>query len=143
MRITTATSPNDSSILKTTANQQEPARFAPDLDAALERESRRDRRQLEEQLAALNSAADKVDKEPTVKHFVNWRDSLAVFLRNAARQAYRVENLKSGGREYEIIRTINNEADRLYHMIAGGAKERAKVAESLVKISGLIVSLLA
>jgi len=102
-------------------------------------------RDIEELRKEIETAGEKLEKYPTITNFKNFRDILSRLAKRISNEAYRLE--KCGGtpqnpRYYEIITTINFEADKLYNLIINEQKNNMAIIEKVIGIKGLVVDLI-
>jgi uncharacterized protein YaaR (DUF327 family) len=102
-------------------------------------------REIEVLRKEIDAAGDKLDKEPTISNFSIFREILSKLAKRISSEAYRLE--KCGGtpqnpRYYEIITTINIEADKLYKLIVQSQKNNMAITEKVIGIKGLVVDIL-
>ena len=93
----------------------------------------------------IEQAGDKLQKEPTLPHFTQFRDLLSRLAKRVSAEAYRLE--KVGGtpqnpRYFEIITIINAEADRLYNLIIKENKNHLAITANVINIKGMVVDLI-
>jgi uncharacterized protein YaaR (DUF327 family) len=93
----------------------------------------------------IETAGDKLEKDPTIPNFKYFRDILSKLAKRISSEAYRLE--KCGGtpqnpRYYEIITTINFEADKLYNLIVHEQKNNMAITAKVIGIKGLVVDLI-
>jgi uncharacterized protein YaaR (DUF327 family) len=93
----------------------------------------------------IENAGARLEKEPTIPNFKQFRDILSRLAKRISNEAYRLE--KCGGtpqnpRYYEIITTINVEADKLYNLIICEQKNNMAIIEKVIGIKGLVVDLI-
>lgn len=93
----------------------------------------------------IESIGDKLEKEPSITNFKQFRDILSRLVTRISTEAYRLE--KCGGtpqnpRYFEIITTINAEADKLYNLIVKEQKNNMSIAAKVIGIKGLVVDLI-
>ena len=93
----------------------------------------------------IETAGENLEKEPTIPNFKQFRDVLSRLARRISTEAYRLE--KCGGtaqnpRYFEIITTINAEADKLYNLIVQEHKNNMAITAKVIGIKGLIVDLI-
>lgn len=93
----------------------------------------------------IDLLGDKLEKEPTLPNFSNFRDALSRLAKKINNEAYRLD--KFGGtpqnpRYYEIITVIDREADRLYELIMQEQKNRLAITAKVIGIKGLVVDLI-
>lgn len=93
----------------------------------------------------IAAAGEKLEKEPTIPNFKRFRDILSSLAKKISTEAYRLE--KCGGtpqnpRYYEIITTINVEADKLYNLIVQEQKSNMAITAKVIGIKGLVVDLI-
>lgn len=87
----------------------------------------------------------KLEKEPTIPNFKQFRDVLSRLAKRISAEAYYLE--KSGGtpqnpRYFEIITTINFEADKLYNLIISEQKNNMAITANVIGIKGLVIDLI-
>lgn len=92
----------------------------------------------------IEHAGNKLEKEPTLPNFSQFRDLLSRLAKRISAEAYRLE--KIGGtpqnpRYFEIITVINAEADRLYNLIVRENKDNLAIAAKVINIKGMVVDL--
>ena len=88
---------------------------------------------------------EKLENEPTIPNFKQFRDILSRLAKRISNEAYRLE--KCGGtpqnpRYYETITTINIEADKLYNLIIREQKDNMAITAKVIGIKGLVVDLI-
>jgi len=93
----------------------------------------------------IEIAGIKLDQEPTIPNFKQFRDTLSKLAKRISSEAYRLE--KCGGtpqnpRYFEIITTINAEADKLYSLIIQSQKNNMAITAKVIGIKGLVVDLI-
>ena len=93
----------------------------------------------------IESIGDKLEKEPSITNFKQFRDILSRLFTRISTEAYRLE--KCGGtpqnpRYFEIITTINTEADKLYNLIVKEQRNNMAITASVIGIKGLVVDLI-
>jgi len=93
----------------------------------------------------IDLAGEKLEKEPTIPNFLSFRDILSRLVKRISNEAYRLD--KYGGtpqnpRYFEIITTINLEADKLYNLIIHEQKNNMAITEKVIGIKGLVVDLI-
>lgn len=93
----------------------------------------------------VDLAGEKLQKEPTLSNFKQFRDLLSSVAKRVSAEAYRLE--KIGGtpqnpRYFEIITIINVEADRLYNLIIKENKNHLAIAANVINIKGMVVDLM-
>jgi uncharacterized protein YaaR (DUF327 family) len=93
----------------------------------------------------IEVAGDKLEKEPTIPNFKQFRNILSKLAKRINSEAYRLD--KYGGtpqnpRYYEIITTINSEADKLYNLIIQEQKNNMAITAKVIGIKGLVIDLL-
>lgn len=93
----------------------------------------------------IDRLGDKLEEEPTLPNFSNFRDALSRLAKKINSEAYRLD--KFGGtpqnpRYYEIITVIDREADRLYELIMQEQKNRLAITARVIGIKGLVVDLI-
>lgn len=94
--------------------------------------------------AALDTAGETLEKEPTIQNFKRFRELLSKLAKQVSNEAYRLE--KIGGtpmnpRYFEIITIIDKEADKLYELVVKEQKDRMSITASVIGIKGLVVDL--
>lgn len=92
----------------------------------------------------INIMGAKLETEPTLPNFKQFRDLLGRLAKRISTEAYRLE--KVGGtpanpRYYEIITVIDREADKLYHLVVKEQKDRMAITATVIGIKGLVVDL--
>jgi uncharacterized protein YaaR (DUF327 family) len=92
----------------------------------------------------IEAAGDKLNQEPTLANFKQFRDLLSTLVKRVSAEAYRLE--KFGGtpqnpRCYEIITVINSEADKLYNLIVRENRDNMAITAKVIGIKGLVVDL--
>lgn len=92
----------------------------------------------------IDQAGDTLEQEPTLDNFNKFRDLLSRLAKRVNTEAYRLE--KIGGtplnpRYFEVIRVINEEADKLYKLILNEQRNRMAIIEKVIGIKGLVVNL--
>lgn len=93
----------------------------------------------------IDVAGDKLECEPTLANFKQFRDLLSGLAKRMNSEAYRLE--KVGGtpmnpRYFEIITVIDKEADKLYELVIKEQKDRMSITASVIGIKGLVVDLI-
>lgn len=93
----------------------------------------------------IEQTGDKLQNEPTLPHFKQFRDLLSRLAKRVNAEAYRLE--KIGGtpqnpRYFEIITVINAEADRLYNLIIQENKNHLAITANVINIKGMVVDLI-
>jgi uncharacterized protein YaaR (DUF327 family) len=93
----------------------------------------------------IEEAGVKLENEPTIPNFKNFREILSKLAKRIGTEAYRLE--KCGGtpqnpRYYEIITTINVEADKLYNLIVQEQRNNMAITAKVIGIKGLVVDLI-
>jgi uncharacterized protein YaaR (DUF327 family) len=93
----------------------------------------------------IETAGEELVKEPTIPNFKQFRDILSRLAKRISTEAYRLE--KCGGtpqnpRYYEIITTINVQADMLYKLIIQEQKNNMAITAKVIGIKGLVVDLI-
>lgn len=88
---------------------------------------------------------DKLENDPTISNFLNFRDILSRLAKKVNNEAYRL--VKFGGtpqnpRYFEIITVINHEADQLYNLIVQDNKKNMLITSKVIGIKGLVVDLI-
>lgn len=134
------------SKIPASSNSNTPVRsvFSTELQQK-ENESNDYEREIEVLRKDIDTAGDKLDKEPTLNNFSIFREILSKLAKRINSEAYRLE--KCGGtpqnpRYYEIITTINTEADKLYRLIVESQKNNIAITEKVIGIKGLVVDLI-
>lgn len=102
-------------------------------------------REIDELHKEIGEAGEKLGKEPTIPNFKHFRDILSKLAKRISTEAYRLE--KCGGtpqnpRYYEIITTINFEADKLYSLIIQEQRNNMAITAKVLGIKGLVVDLI-
>lgn len=92
----------------------------------------------------IDVAGEKLENEPTLANFRRFRDALSMLAKRINSEAYRLE--KFGGtpqnpRYYEIITTIDKEADQLYKLIIHSHLNNMAITEKVIGIKGLVIDL--
>jgi uncharacterized protein YaaR (DUF327 family) len=93
----------------------------------------------------IDTMGEKLEKEPTITNFKQFRDILSKLAKRISTEAYYLE--KYGGtpqnpRYFEIITTINAEADKLYNLIISEQKNNMAITANVIGIKGLVVDLI-
>ncbi|RII29321.1 MAG: DUF327 domain-containing protein [Geobacter sp.] len=93
----------------------------------------------------IDRSGERLNKEPTLPNFKQFRDLLSKLAKQINAEAYRLE--KIGGtpqnpRYFEIITVINTEADRLYNLIISENKDQLAITAKVIGIKGMVVDLL-
>jgi uncharacterized protein YaaR (DUF327 family) len=93
----------------------------------------------------VNTAGERLEKEPTIPNFKQFRELLSKIAKRINSEAYRLE--KCGGtpqnpRYFEIITTINIEADKLYNLIVQSQKNNMAITAKVIGIKGLVIDLI-
>lgn len=101
--------------------------------------------EIEEYRKEIDYTGDMLEKEPTIGNFTRYRDALSKLAKRITNEAYRLE--KCGGtpqnpRYFEIITTINAEADKLYNLIVQKQKNNMAITAKVIGIKGLVVDLI-
>jgi uncharacterized protein YaaR (DUF327 family) len=101
--------------------------------------------EIDELRKEVGTAGDNLEKEPTIPNFKHFRDILSKLAKRISTEAYRLE--KCGGtpqnpRYFEIITTINVEADKLYNLVVREQKNNMAITEKVIGIKGLVVDLI-
>jgi len=101
--------------------------------------------EIDELRKEIDLAGEKLEKEPTIPNFLSFRDILSRLVKRISNEAYRLD--KYGGtpqnpRYFEIITTINLEADKLYNLIIHEQKNNMAITEKVIGIKGLVVDLI-
>lgn len=94
---------------------------------------------------SIDSAGEKLDAEPTLTNFANFRGLLSKLAKKLNSEAYRLE--KTGGtpqnpRYYETISVIDREADQLYALLVKTNHDRLAITAKIIGIKGLVVDLI-
>lgn len=102
-------------------------------------------REIDQLRKEIETAGDTLEKEPVIPNFQHFRDILSKLAKRISAEAYRLE--KCGGtpqnpRYYEIITTINTEADKLYNLIMREQKNNMAITAKVIGIKGLVVDLI-
>ncbi|MDY0301961.1 MAG: YaaR family protein [Trichlorobacter sp.] len=92
----------------------------------------------------IDQAGSKLEQEPTLANFRQFRELLGVIAKRIGNEAYKLE--KVGGtpmdpRYFEVIKVIDHEADKLYGLIMQQQKDRMAITAAVVGIKGLVVDL--
>ncbi len=92
----------------------------------------------------IDVVAEKLQKEPHLGNFKQFRNLLSRLATKISSEAYRLE--KIGGtpqnpRYYEILTVINSEADRLYSLIVNENRDIMAITAKVIGIKGLVVDL--
>ena len=93
----------------------------------------------------IETAGDKLEKEPTINNFKHFRDILSKLAKRISSEAYCLEKCgvtPQNPRYYEIIITINVEADKLYNLIVQEQKNNMAITANVIGIKGLVVDLI-
>lgn len=101
--------------------------------------------ELDELRKEIELSGEKLEKEPTLANFGQFRELLSRLAKRITTEAYRLE--KIGGtpqnpRYFEIITVINAEADRLYNLIIHENKNHLAIAAKVINIKGMVVDLI-
>lgn len=93
----------------------------------------------------IEQAGEKLENEPTIANFKQFRDLLSKLAKRISSEAYRLE--KIGGthqnpRYFEIITVINTEADRLYDLIIRENRNHLAITARVINIKGMVVDLI-
>ena len=93
----------------------------------------------------IDQAGEKLEKEPTLTNFKNFRDQLSKLAKRITNEAYHL--MKIGGtpqnpRYFEIITVINAEADSLYNLIIKENKDHLAITAKVIGIKGMVVDLI-
>jgi len=101
--------------------------------------------EIDELRKEIDLAGEKLEKEPTIPNFQRFRDILSRLVKRISNEAYRLD--KCGGtpqnpRYFEIITTINLDADKLYNLIIHEQKNNMAITEKVIGIKGLVVDLI-
>ena len=110
-----------------------------------ENEADKYKQEIDELRKEIEIAGDSIEKEPTIPNFKLFRNILSRLAKRINSEAYRLE--KCGGtphnpRYYEIITTINFEADALYNLIIREQKNNMAITAKVIGIKGLVVDLM-
>lgn len=102
-------------------------------------------KEIEELRKEIGLAGGKLEQEPTIPNFKHFREILSRLAKRIGTEAYRLE--KCGGtpqnpRYFEIITTINIEADKLYNLIIQEQKNNMAITAKVIGIKGLVVDLI-
>lgn len=102
-------------------------------------------REVDELRKGIEEAGEKLEKEPTLPNFKQFRDLLSRLAKRISSEAYRLE--KIGGtpqnpRYFEIITIINAEADRLYNLVIKENKNHLAITARVINIKGMVVDLI-
>ena len=100
--------------------------------------------EIDELRKEIDQSGEKLEKDPNLHNFSEFRDLLSRMAKRISTEAYRLE--KIGGtvqnpRYYEIITVINSEADRLYNLIVHEQRNRMAITAKVIGIKGLVVDL--
>jgi len=90
-------------------------------------------------------AGEKLECEPTLTNFKQFRELLSRLAKRINNEAYRLD--KVGGtplnpRYFEIITVIDKEADKLYELVIKEQKDRMSITAAVIGIKGLVVDLI-
>lgn len=101
--------------------------------------------EVEELRKEIELAGDKLEKEPILENFRQFRDLLSRLAKLITAEAYQLE--KVGGtphnpRYFEIITIINSEADRLYNIVIHEQRDHMAITAKVIGIKGLVVDLI-
>jgi uncharacterized protein YaaR (DUF327 family) len=101
--------------------------------------------ELERLMKNLEYAGAMLEEAPSVATYMAFRELIGKFAKAATTTAYRVEKITStcGPWNYEVVATINKEADLLYHMVMQRQLNRVAIASRLASIKGMIIELIA
>jgi len=102
-------------------------------------------KEIDELRKEIDLAGEKLEQEPTIPNFQRFRDILSRLVKRISNEAYRLD--KYGGtpqnpRYFEIITTINLEADKLYNLVVREQKNNMAITEKVIGIKGLVVDLI-
>ncbi|MBI2355217.1 MAG: YaaR family protein [Deltaproteobacteria bacterium] len=102
-------------------------------------------REVDELRNGIEQAGEKLEKEPTITNFKQFRELLSRLAKRISSEAYRLE--KIGGtpqnpRYFEIITVINAEADRLYDLIIRENRNHLAITARVINIKGMVVDLI-
>lgn len=102
-----------------------------------------DRQELSEVGEWLDEAGDALEREPNMANFRRFRELLGQFAKRATAIAYRIEKTGTlpGGWSEEVVRVVDREADRLFHLVMQEQKDRVGIAGRIANIRGMIVRL--
>lgn len=92
----------------------------------------------------INFTGERLENEPTLKNFKEFRDLLSRLAKRISNEAYRLEKIggtPSNPRYYEVIKVIDKEADKLYELIVKEQKNRMSITAAVIGIKGLVVDL--
>jgi len=93
----------------------------------------------------IDVAGEKLECEPTLTNFKQFRELLSRLAKRINNEAYRLD--KVGGtpmnpRYFEIITVIDKEADKLYELVVKEQKNRMSITAAVIGIKGLVVDLI-
>lgn len=93
----------------------------------------------------IDQAGAKLEQEPTLANFKQFRELLGALAKRISSAAYRLE--KVGGtpmnpRYFEIITVIDREADKLYELVVKEQKNRMAITAAVIGIKGLVIDLI-
>lgn len=114
----------------------------------LETESRDmagDAEEIEKLVERLDETGARLEREPTMAAFREYRELLSTVTKRIIRIAYRLDKL--GGtpfdpRYHERVAVIDREADTLLRLVVSRQKKRLDIARKIMEIRGLVVDLL-
>lgn len=92
----------------------------------------------------INLTGERLENEPTLKNFKEFRELLSRLAKRISNEAYRLEKVggtPSNPRYYEVIKIIDKEADKLYELIVKEQKNRMAITAAVIGIKGLVVDL--
>lgn len=131
---------------KVTSNSKQTTQrlFASKLDEAAQESADEYDQEIQNLKKEIDAAGDKLEKEPNLNNFKNFRFLLSKLAKQISNEAYRLE--KIGGtaqnpRYYEIITVINKEADELYGLLVNEQKNNMAITAKVIGIKGMIVDL--
>ena len=93
----------------------------------------------------IEYAGDKLENEPILANFQNFRNLLSKLSKLITAEAYQLEKIggtPSNPRYYEIITIINTEADKLYNLILNEQRNHMAITAKVIGIKGLVVDLI-
>ena len=110
-----------------------------------ENEADKYKQEIDELRKEIEIVGDSIENEPTIPNFKLFRNILSRLAKRINSEAYRLE--KCGGtpqnpRYYEIITTINFEADALFNLIIREQKNNMAITAKVIGIKGLVVDLI-
>lgn len=100
---------------------------------------------LERLVERLDETGQRLEREPTMATFREYRELLTTVTTRFIQMAYRLEKL--GGtpfdpRYHERVAVIDREADSLLRLVVSRQKKRLDIARKIMEIRGLVVDLL-